>query len=232
MPMFIYQSNIVERLIKTRQRTILAPTGSGKTLIALEVVNKLKKKALIIVHTSVLLQQWKDEIVKFFGIQEKQVGQLGGGKKKLEDVTVALIQTLMRLSRQEYEELNKHFGITIIDECHRVPASELFKSVNRLCAKHRYGFTGTTKRKDGLEFLLFDVVSHNIERIEEEELRQENRLVSVRVKFVPTCFNYEITLDRNGEEDLNWVDLIQKMVDNKERNKKSCNENSYRFKRY
>jgi superfamily II DNA or RNA helicase len=56
-----------------------APTGSGKTVIALYLIAQSKQPALIIVHTTELLNQWIQRIETFLGIPKRNIGVIGAG---------------------------------------------------------------------------------------------------------------------------------------------------------
>ena len=45
--------------------TISLPPGRGKTVIACKLISDLKKKTLVVVHKTFLLNQWKNRIEEF-----------------------------------------------------------------------------------------------------------------------------------------------------------------------
>ena len=47
---------------------IVAPPGSGKTVMAIKIIAEKQQPALIIVHRKQLLEQWVDRIEAFLGI--------------------------------------------------------------------------------------------------------------------------------------------------------------------
>ena len=217
-----FQMNAVKLLADCNQRILLAPTGSGKTIIGLDLIDALQQKTMIIVHTTLLFKQWQDEIKKYSHINF-EIGELGTGNFNLAPITMAMIQTLYRLTPTEYKTLNLYFGSIIIDECHRVPANETFKVVNRLKSKYRFGLTGTYKRKDGKEFLLFDAISHNVIEITPEDLAAENRYVPLDVEFIKTEFEKPyIRPSRNTY--LTWKPLMDALIADENRNAFICKE--------
>ena len=58
--------------------TLKAPTGAGKTVMALSLIAERKQPALIIVHTRELLNQWIERIETFLGIPKNKIGIIGG----------------------------------------------------------------------------------------------------------------------------------------------------------
>ena len=60
-----------------------APTGSGKTCMALKVIAERQQPALIVVHTKELMDQWVDRIQSFLGLSSAEFGRIGNGKTTL-----------------------------------------------------------------------------------------------------------------------------------------------------
>ena len=54
--------------------TLAAPTGSGKTVIAMELIPRRRQPALIVVHTRELKDQWITRIGTFLGIPPRKWG--------------------------------------------------------------------------------------------------------------------------------------------------------------
>ena len=102
---------------------IVAPPGSGKTIIGLKIIEQKKQPALIITHRKQIAEQWINRIETFFGIPKREIGKIGQGKMKIgKQVTVALIQSLSKKLANPDEKLTSAFGTIIIDECHHIPA--------------------------------------------------------------------------------------------------------------
>lgn len=63
-----------------------------------------KVNTLVLVHRTQLLEQWKERIASFLNIEEKEIGQIGGGKNKPKGIVdIALLQSLNR--RGEVKDL-------------------------------------------------------------------------------------------------------------------------------
>jgi hypothetical protein len=90
-----YQERAVNAVLQRDFGVLQAPTGSGKTTMALAVVASRRQPALIVVHTGELLRQWIDRAVAFLGLDPAEIGVIGGGRFKIgEKLTVALVQSL------------------------------------------------------------------------------------------------------------------------------------------
>ena len=90
-----FQQKAVNAIIPKDFGTLSAPTGSGKTVMALFIIARRNQPTLIVVHTKDLAFQWMERIEQFLGIPKDSVGFIGGGKVHMgEKMTVALVQTL------------------------------------------------------------------------------------------------------------------------------------------
>ena len=58
---------------------IVAPPGSGKTIIGLKIIEQKKQPALIITHRKQIAEQWISRIETFFGIPKREIGKIGQG---------------------------------------------------------------------------------------------------------------------------------------------------------
>lgn len=57
----------------------VAPPGLGKTVLGTHLVARRRRSTLVLVHRRPLLDQWVAQLAMLLGIDEKTVGQVGGG---------------------------------------------------------------------------------------------------------------------------------------------------------
>ena len=110
-------NKIYNHLIKYGSGLACVYTGWGKTCAALWLISMIKCKALIIVHTENLLDQWKERITDFLGIPKEDIGIIQGPKINIQDkkIVIGMIQSI---SMKDYApDTFKEFGLTIMDEC-------------------------------------------------------------------------------------------------------------------
>jgi len=83
---------------------IVAPPGSGKTIIGLKIIVDKQQPTLIVVHRKQLMDQWIERIEAFMGIPRQEIGKIGQGKSKIgTHITVATIQGLIsRPSKSQF----------------------------------------------------------------------------------------------------------------------------------
>jgi hypothetical protein len=120
---------------------IVAPPGSGKTVLSLSIIKDKQQPALILVHRKQLADQWMERIESFLGIPKKDIGRIGQGKsRKGKQITVGMIQSMDKAIESTASlELINAFGTLIIDECHHVLAETYQRVVGKLNSyKRRY----------------------------------------------------------------------------------------------
>lgn len=131
-----------------------APTAFGKTVVAAKLIAQRKVNTLVLVHRKQLLDQWRARLAVFLGIEEKTIGQIGGGKKSpTGNIDVATIQSLSR--KGAVEDLVAEYGHVIVDECHHISAFTFELVLRQVSAKYVVGLTATPTRKDGHHPIIF-----------------------------------------------------------------------------
>jgi superfamily II DNA or RNA helicase len=143
--------------------------GSGKTIQALYVIAKLKKKCMIIVHKNFLLDQWKERINEF--LPNTRIGLIKAKVIDVENKDI-ILASLQSLSMKEYNsEVFKGIGTIVVDEIHRTSSEIFSRAYFKHTPKYSIGLSATMKRSDGLskvfKWHIGEVVFKNITRKEE-----------------------------------------------------------------
>jgi len=217
-----YQVEAVRHLIATasdkhRGAVVRGPCGSGKTCILLGSMAAVRRPTLVVVHTKPLMDQWLGECVEWFGIVPGSIG--GGRKETIKDVTVGMQQTIHRRIKDGNAPWLERFGLMVGDEIHRFAAKTFQEVVERVPAAMRLGASADERRKDGLEFLIYDTFGPCAHQITRDELLQLHRLVPIAMCVVPTEFECESYVDSVlHRETPDWNGMISEMVDDDERN--------------
>lgn len=118
------------------------------TVIGLNIISKLKKKTMIIVHKDFLLSQWKSSIENF--LPGARVGTIKGPVIDVCDKDI-IIGSIQSLSMKSYDKsIFQDIGFVIIDEVHRSGTLVFSQALYLTNVKYVLGLTATLIRKDGL----------------------------------------------------------------------------------
>jgi len=180
-----FQKTAVDAMLAKAFGTLCAPTGSGKTVMALSIVARRRQPAVIVVHTKELAFQWVNQIGAFLNIPEKQVGIIGAGKQRMgEKITVCLVQSLYKRA----EAVSKGCGFIVVDECHRTPSRTFTEALTAFDAKFMLGLSATPWRRDRLSKLIFWHLGDMHHEIEKSLLVETGDVLSAEVIVRNTDF--------------------------------------------
>lgn len=180
-----FQQTAVDAMISKDFGTLSAPTGSGKTVMALYLMARRKQPCLIVVHTRDLAFQWMERIEKFLGIPKDRLGFIGGGKINMgEKMTVALVQTLYKCAA----EVSKEIGFLVVDECHRCPSRTFTEAVVEFDSRYMLGLSATPFRRDNLSRLIFWHLGDVHYKIDRNRLVRTGDVLSAEVIVRETKF--------------------------------------------
>ena len=144
-----YQKEAVEDCFSKWRGVINFATGLGKTLTAIWLLKKLKKKGLIVVPSESIAKQFYEQLCDAFG--DKKIGYYGGGKKQIRDITIGIAASVIR-NVDAFKEAD--LGVIIFDEVHHIAANTFYEISTGLGDTGRiYGLTATEYRSDGKDIL-------------------------------------------------------------------------------
>ena len=142
-----YQLHSVASIIAATDPMVVAPTGSGKTIIVAEVIRQAEHKlVLVIAHRRELIHQMRDKLAEF-GITAGII-LAGEPMNQMARVQVASVQTLWSRCMLGKTELPPA-SIVVIDEAHHCRAHTYRKIVESYPDAKIIGLSATPCRRDG-----------------------------------------------------------------------------------
>ena len=208
-----HQEKVIDTVSKKDFGVIVAPPGSGKTVMGLKIIAGKKQPALILVHRKQLLEQWQERVQAFLGIPKHEIGIIGKGKAKIgKQITIATIQSLPK----QIEQIQNQFGTILVDECHHIPAETFRNTIEKLNTFYLYGLTATPFRKYNDDKLIFAFLGDIISEVQSNEIENfKHAQIIVR--------NTDLDVPFNSKTD-NFETLSKILVHDSERNKLILND--------
>jgi hypothetical protein len=186
------QLRAFDALVTHENGVLAATTAFGKTVVAASLIAHRARNTLILVHRLELLNQWLERLRSFLKIDPKQIGVIGGGKRKPTGVIdVALIQSLV--SNGEVADIVADYGHLIVDECHHLSAASFELVARRSKARYVMGLSATVARKDGHHPIIFmqcGPVRHRVDA----RVQAAERGIRHRVRDRSTRFELPLSL--------------------------------------
>jgi hypothetical protein len=127
-------------------------TVTHNTVMGLKIISLLHKKTLILVHKEFLMNQWIERINEF--LPGARVGKIQAQVMDIEnkDIVIGMIQTLY--DKDYPGNTFTSFGLTIIDEVHRIGSEQFSKTLTKIVTPYMLGISATVDRKDKLTKVL------------------------------------------------------------------------------
>jgi len=177
-------SPVIDLTTVADEGLLVAPPGSGKTVIGLSIIPMLGQPCMWLTHTNRLAKQVTERLDTFLpSLKEDDIGFIGGGKWKIGNIfTVGMIQTLIR-NEEGLESLKNLFGLVILDEAHHCPATTFLKVVNQFNPYYLYGLTATPYRRDKLEIVMFQAIGEATAVVKVSEVEKHGGIIIPTVKY-------------------------------------------------
>jgi len=169
-------------------------TVTHNTVLSLKLCSILERKTLILVHKEFLMNQWIERIAEF--MPTARVGKIQGPKFEIDekDIVIGMIQSLY--DRAFPPNAFASFGLTIVDEVHRIASEEFSKTLFKTITNCMLGISATVDRKDGLTNVLHMFIGPKIYT----EERKDEDVIEVRaIEYVNSDQEYnEVAYDYMG----------------------------------
>ena len=220
-----YQNKAIQAMVKAKGGVLVASCGAGKTIMGIELIHSIGKKALWLTHTADLLRQAKEDMLELY--PNIKIGVTTDGKLEIgEDVTISTIQTLVNIDSELYKN---EFEVIICDESAHVCGSptqyKMFtKILSIVPARYKFGLTATPTRADGMIKAMYAYLgtsqsglfepTYKVDRSEVKTLTAVHNKFELATKY--NEFNMWEIYDTSGM--IVYNKLIDSLSNNEERN--------------
>jgi len=202
-----YQEKATSQMLKYPIGVLESATGSGKTIMGISLIAQRKQPTLIIVHSTLLLNQWYDEIKRFLHYES---GLIGDKTFIVKPITVGIINSV----RKNLDFLKNKFGHIVVDETHKVSSDTYTEALQSFPAKYYLGLSATAYRSDGMSDAIFAGIGPKVHKVDKQMLYNTNQVLRPEVFKINTDFYYFFKND--------YAAMIKELVNNKERNQLIC----------
>lgn len=119
-----------------RRGSVVLPTGSGKTFLAVQAIQRVRASTLVIVPTIDILHMWYYRLAQSF---QTEIGVYYSGEKLVRPITVTTYSSAGDLVAEQ----GNIFKFLICDEVHHLPARTWGEAALMSPAPYRLGLTAT-----------------------------------------------------------------------------------------
>jgi superfamily II DNA or RNA helicase len=153
------------------------------------------------------MNQWIERIEEF--LPGARVGKIQGSTFNVEnkDIVIGMIQTIY--DRAFEADAFSSFGLTIVDEVHRIGSEQFSKTLLKTVTKYMLGISATVDRKDGLTRVLHMFIG---DKIYTEKRKDEDPVCVRAVEYISNNDEFNLTeYDYRG--DPKYSTMIVKLCD-------------------
>jgi len=183
-----YQEKAVDELICRNRGICVAPAGSGKTIIAANLISRCDRERF--------------QNVTWIAHTQEQVDQ---GKKALQSCGISDVTVCCYASMPD----TTHTDLLIVDECHWAGAPSVRQLIDQ-CNGNVYGFTATPIREDGID--ITEIIGEIAYVVGRHEIQSVKGVLPAEVVVVENGMRneydmqVEILADRFYNSKLKWLD--------------------------
>jgi superfamily II DNA or RNA helicase len=173
-----------------------AGCGFGKTVVALEVIRRLGRVTVVLVHKEFLMDQWAERIAQF--LPEATVGFWRGDTcDTASDIVIGMVQSISRggytkkgVFTDYPDRAYDRAGLVVMDECHVAAAPSFVDAIGQFKSMYRLGLTAEPIRRDRLERVFYShigPIAHTVKGV-----MQKARVATIFTKTFFTEKSYRM----------------------------------------
>ena len=204
-----YQVETVFHALKEYRKTIVSPTGSGKSLMIYSIARYLKsigKRTLVVVPSKGLVEQMTKDFAEYGWDVEENVHKIyqGHSLDTKAPVTISTWQSIYGLEKKWFRQFDGVIG----DECHNFKAKCLQGIMRKLPdAKWRYGFTGTLDGKNVNKLILEGQFGPVFRTTSSSDLMDKGFLAKLKVEVI--TIKHEPQSFKTYNDEIEFIGLLE-----------------------
>lgn len=175
------QIDLIDRALALQRGMIKAPTGIGKTILALGFLSCFPgRNVLFLCREKGLMDQTFMEMQRF---HFKNVGRYGDSLKELKPITIAIAQSFVKINPIKY---CSYFDIVIVDEADVGIGidSQYYKILTRMLAPIRIGLSATLPEKESSRLIMEGLLGPVIGEMTVQEGIESNLLAKPKIRII------------------------------------------------
>lgn len=207
-----YQIAALRQLLADRRGIILSPTGSGKSLIMHLVVQYLNLPTLIVVPTTSLVAQLRNDFISY-GVDASDIHTITAGQSKTTaaPITISTWQSIYELPPSYYAK----FQCVFVDEVHLAKSKSLSGLMEKcVSVPYRFGCTGTLDDTQAHQLILEGLFGAVTRVTTTHQLMQQQHLTPLRVKLCGIVYPDAVKKSLRGAS---YQDEVEYLVTSPER---------------
>jgi len=186
--LYNYQQESSDKLIEEKHGCVSLCTGSGKSLLLLNMTRELGLRTVIVTPSKSIFKEILEQFEFHFG--KSKVGSFGAGKKVIgKQITVCISKSLSMVKKDTPEyKFFRDIQVLAVDESHLTPASTLEKVVHDLfkMTPYRFFVSGTQVRGDGKEKLLRSIIGKEVVSLNSRDAIEGGYICPVKFIIIDT----------------------------------------------
>ena len=216
-----YQADAVVKCLRSKRRTLISPTSSGKSLMIYIIAMWYKKKTLIIVPRTGLVEQFKDDIRKY-GFKGKIHTSTDGLLKDNNidaDFVITTWQSLDSGKRKLPQAWFNQFKVVFGDEAHGAKATTLKKIFEAMTnTPYRFGTTGTLDDQPLNRATIEGLLGPTYQSISTREMIDQGYAPDIIVKCLVLRYPESVRQDywkgkrKTYHEEIDFITTYQKRI--------------------
>lgn len=217
-----YQITSIVKCLRSKRRTLLSPTSSGKSLMIYVIMRWYQQfghKGLIIVPTIGLVNQMANDFrdYGYKGTLHVSTDKLSKSNTIEEDIVITTWQSMDNGKSKMPKQWYQQFDVVIGDEAHTCKATTLVKILTNLDnCQYRFGTTGTLDDTPLNRITIEGLFGPQYQVVTTKDLMESGHVSNLKIKCIVLKYSEQVCKDMRGKTYQEEIDYI---INNDERTK-------------